>query len=128
MGSFSTLTQRWLQDMGEVWRALQGEGRPELEALPGLLVSVLVSVVLFNLLLACTMKRGRTAVLQFAESVVVIALLVFLVAFVVLLPVGLVYLGGKGIVFVWRSLLATFPVLKLKMFEVLEPLTTTTAG
>ena len=92
MDGFVTLKQRWLEDMVEVGHILlsmfQGGSVPDIGKLQGLVLSTLVSTLLVSLLLSCTLKRGRTAILNVTESVLVIVLLVCLVAFVALLPLG----------------------------------------
>ncbi|KAJ9524908.1 hypothetical protein QJQ45_005890 [Haematococcus lacustris] len=65
------------------------------------------------LALLLSLKRLRVCVLQGLEAVLTVTLLVLLIAVVLGLPVGIVYISSKGLIFLVEALLHTFPQLRL---------------
>lgn len=95
---------------GVLYRAVADGQAPELSGVaPRVLYTAVATLLLAQLGLVLLVPRGRKFVIQAVDTVLAVVLIVLLLAFIISLPFGAVYIGVRGTRLMARSLIRTFP-------------------
>eukprot|EP00195_Chlamydomonas_chlamydogama_P009413 CAMPEP_0202890972 /NCGR_PEP_ID=MMETSP1392-20130828/1195_1 /ASSEMBLY_ACC=CAM_ASM_000868 /TAXON_ID=225041 /ORGANISM="Chlamydomonas chlamydogama, Strain SAG 11-48b" /LENGTH=133 /DNA_ID=CAMNT_0049574629 /DNA_START=24 /DNA_END=425 /DNA_ORIENTATION=+ len=96
-----------------VQQAVQERQIPDLANVPqSVLATGAYTGVIGFLFLLLLIPRTRKLILDTAETILAVVLIILLLAVVLGMPFGALYIGAKGLMFLTSSLLETFPQLK----------------